>query len=86
MADPQSSSETSDLGSRIWRGLRDLLSGAGAELARGRSLDLRLLPPGRHALRAVLLDGGSGGAVASFLVERGRDDGFRLIRGTAARD
>ena len=39
MADPQSSSETSDLGSRIWRGLRDLLSGAGAEPSLRASLE-----------------------------------------------
>ena len=39
MADPQSSSETSDLGSRIWRGLRDLLSSAGAEPSLRASLE-----------------------------------------------
>jgi hypothetical protein len=61
-------------------------SGKGAELARGRGFDLRLLPPGRHVVRAVLLDSGAGGAVASLLIERGRDDDFRLIRGYAARD
>jgi hypothetical protein len=52
----------------------------GAELARGRGLDLRRLPPGRHVVRAVLLDTGSGGAVASFFIERGRDGTFRLVR------
>jgi hypothetical protein len=55
-------------------------SGNGAELARGRSLDLGVLSPGRHVVRAVLLDTGAGGAVASFLIERGRDGAFRLVR------
>lgn len=61
-------------------------SGNGAEIARGRSLDLRLLPPGRQVVRAVLLDSGEGTAVAAFLIERGRDGGFRLVRGDAGRD
>ena len=42
----------------------------GAELGRGRTLDLRRLPPGRHALHAVVLDTGQGGATAQWTVER----------------
>lgn len=64
----------------IWFG------GDGAEIAHGRGLDLRLLRPGRQMVRAVLLDTGEGGAAAAFLIERGRDGGFRLIRGAAGRD
>jgi hypothetical protein len=42
----------------------------GAALARGRKLDLRMLPPGRHAVRfAVPLASGSF-AASSWLVER----------------
>lgn len=56
--------------------------GNGAELWRGRELDLRHIRRGRQVVRAVLLDGGQGGAVAAFLVERDGDS-FRLIRGYA---
>lgn len=60
------------------------VDGRGAEIGRGRSLDLRRLPPGQHVLRAVVLDTGAGGAVASWLIERDRNDGFRLLRGDVA--
>lgn len=39
MADPQSSSESSDFGSRLWRSLRDLLNLAGAEPSLRASLE-----------------------------------------------
>jgi hypothetical protein len=62
------------------------VDGRGAEIARGRSLDLRRLSPGQHVVRAVVLDTGAGGAVASWLIERDRNDGFRLVRGNIAGD
>lgn len=48
----------------------------GAELARGRTLDLRTLPPGFHGVTAVVLDTGAGSGSATWTVERRRSGEF----------
>lgn len=57
----------------------------GAEIGRGRALDLRSLPVGQHALNAVVQDSGSGGTQASLLVERTEDGQCRLLSGDLER-
>ena len=54
---------------------------AGAELARGRSLDLRRLPVGEHLLTATVIENGEGSGAAQWLVERTPEDRFLLHRG-----
>ena len=50
----------------------------GAEIGRGRTLELNRLPPGMHAVHAVVLDTGQGGATAVWTVEHQRSGRFVL--------
>jgi hypothetical protein len=54
----------------------------GAELGRGRGLDLRTLPLGQSLLTATVLDRGDGSGEGQWLVERTANGEFRLLRGT----
>lgn len=54
----------------------------GAELGRGRTLDLRGLPVGSHALGAAVLDTGQGAAFAEWMIERTSGGEFVLHRGS----
>jgi hypothetical protein len=51
----------------------------GAEIGRGRSLDLSLLPAGQHQITVVAPQ--HDGATATWLVERTREGGARLLVG-----
>ena len=51
----------------------------GAEIGRGRTLDLRSLPLGQHVLSAVVLDSGYGGTQARLLIECGGSGKYRLL-------
>lgn len=53
-----------------------------AELGRGRTLDLRSLPVGYHALGAAVLDTGQGAAFAQWMIERTSGGEFILHRGS----
>lgn len=57
--------------------------GNGAELARGRRLDLAGLPVGRHQVTARAADTGVGEGTASWLIERRTDGRFVLLGGGA---
>jgi hypothetical protein len=50
----------------------------GAEIGRGRTLDLRTLRPGHHALHAVALNTGQGGGSAVWALEHQRSGRFVL--------
>lgn len=54
----------------------------GAEIGRGRSLDLRALKRGQTLVTAAVLDKGEGSGEGRWLIERRANDTFRLLRGT----
>ena len=56
--------------------------GAGSQIGRGRSFDLRQLPIGFQQLRAVVLNTGQEGGSTRWMVEHSRDNHFRIHRGT----
>lgn len=56
----------------------------GAEIGRGRTLDLRTLRRGFHAVRAVALDTGQGTGSATWAIEHTRSGQFVLHLGKAA--
>jgi hypothetical protein len=59
--------------------------GRGAELGRGRSLDLGRLRVGQHQITATALNTGFGGGSAAWLVERTADGRFLLLVGDQKR-
>jgi hypothetical protein len=54
----------------------------GAEIGRGRSFDLRVLPRSQTLLGAAVFDRGRGSAYTQWLIQRDDADQFTLLRGT----